>query len=271
MPSYFSMGTQSSEQTSQRYLQINNCGFCEALEKSTVSRPNGRKDYQLIYIKSGEMEFNIDGQKLHLTGGNTFFYRPGTAQHYRICGTATTFFWIHFTGTAVEDMLSPLPEGHLQTGAFEEFERYCRAFYADRQLPAQFDPLHHEGKLICLFSVLISRCTGRQKQYHKKLEPALTAMSRSLQNRYSNEYLAQLCDLSKHYFIKLFKQSTGLTPQQYYTRLVVDQGCALLENTDCSVSQIAAECGIEDTFYFSRLFKKHTGLSPAAYRKHRQR
>lgn len=266
MSSYFSKGTKSSEFVSQRYLHINNCGFCEALEKTTVSRPAGRKDYQLIYIKSGRMVFDTDGQKQQLTGGHVFLYRPGTPQHYRVDGEATTFFWVHFTGSAVEEMLHTLPEGCTKTGELPEFERYCRSFYMDCQLIDRFNPLYYEGALIALFAAVADKAASRVPHYDK-LDKALLVMNRSLSPRLSNEELARLCALDKYYFIKLFKRATGMTPQQYYASLIVDRGKALLENTDYSVGEIAALCGVEDSFYFSRLFKKHTGLSPAGYRK----
>lgn len=269
MPSYFSMGTKSSEQVSQRYLHINNCGFCETLEKTSVSRPAGRKDYQLIYIKSGRMVFETDGQKQQLEDGHIFLYRPGTPQHYRIDGVTTTFFWIHFTGSAVEEMLTALPEGCSKTGDLPEFERYCKSFYMDCQRIDRFDPLYYEGALIALFATIANKAANAEAraQHYDRLDKALLAMNRSLSPRLSNERLAQLCGLDKYYFIKLFKRATGMTPQQYYASLIVDRGKALLENTDYSVSEIAALCGVEDSFYFSRLFKKHTGLSPAGYRK----
>ena len=268
MPSYFSMGTKSSESVSQRYLQINNCGFCESLDKTTVSRPNGRMDYQLIYVKSGRMVFEINGQKQHIDEGHVFLYRPNVPQYYRIDGVTTTFFWIHFSGTAVEDMLSALSDGCIKTGELPEFERYCRALYMGHQLIERFNPLYYEGELISLFAIIADKSanTVYPAQNYDKISQALLAMNRSLSPRLSNDQLAQLCGLNKHYFIKLFKRATGMSPQQYYATLIVDEGRSLLETTDYSVSEIAGLCGVEDSFYFSRLFKKHTGISPAGYR-----
>jgi len=269
MPSYFSKGTKSSDAVSDKYLHINNCGFCEALEHTNIARPQGRKDYQLIYIKSGQMHFHTDGQKRPIAGGHVFLYRPGTAQYYSIDGIPTTFFWIHFTGTAVTQMLSSLPDGCIQTGALPEFERYCRAFYMDSQLIHRFDPLHYEGALITLFAAIAAKVAAAtpDAQNYEKLNNALVAMNSSLSPRLSNDQLSELCGLDKRYFIKLFKRTTGTTPQQYYTVQIIDKARSLLEYTDYSVSQVAVLCGIEDSFYFSRLFKKHMGISPSDYRK----
>ena len=78
---------------------------------------------------------------------------------------------------------------------------------------------------------------------------------------------AELCGISEFYFIKLFKKSLGISPQEYYAKIIIDKSTYLLINTDYSISEIATLCGIEDALYFSRMFKKHTGISPRAYRK----
>lgn len=268
MPAYFSLGNKNSEFVCDRYLHINNCGFCEDLDSTNVFRPQGRIDYQLIYIKSGRMEFETNGQWLPLTGGHVYLYRPGTPQHYRISGIATTFFWVHFTGTALPDLLARLPDSHHQIGEFSEFERFCKAFYTAHRTTPQPDTLYYEGFLICLFAKLSEKANSSRIPPHTaKIAPALMAISQSGAPRLSNDQLAQRCGLSRYYFIKLFKAATGQTPQQYYTQQAVETAQALLENTDYSVAQIAALCGIDDCFYFSRVFKKHTGVCPADYRK----
>ena len=97
MSSYFGLGNKNSDSISSQYLHINNCGFCENMDKTAVSRPLGRKDYQLIYIKSGNMAFGEQYDRL-LGAGAAYLYRPGMPQYYRIQGVPTTFYWVHFTG-----------------------------------------------------------------------------------------------------------------------------------------------------------------------------
>ena len=268
MPAYFSMGTKNSDSTSERYLKINNCGFCEDMDKTAISRPQGRKDYQLIYIDCGQMEFEEGGRIRPVSGGHVYLYRPGTPQYYRVNGVKTTFFWIHFTGSAAPEILDGIPDGCTKTDFFPSFALFCKTLYLACRTSPQPNMLHFEGELIYLTSLIAEKVKCiTPPPGSARVWPALLAMNRSIRQRLSNEELAQLCDLSKFYFIKLFKQVTGCTPQQYYTRQTVETARELLENTNDSVAQIAALCGTEDVFYFSRLFKKHTGLSPADYRK----
>lgn len=268
MPAYFSLGAKNSEFVSDRYLHINNCGFCEDMDKTAISRPQGRKDYQLIYIRSGQMEFEENGQTQLLADENVYLYRPGTPQRYRINGVKTTFFWIHFTGSAAPEILKGIPDGRIKTGFFHSFETFCKSMYMACRTSLQPNLLLFEGELISLIAFISEKARSNPSlSYNPQIAPALIAMNRSLTARLSNEELAQQCGLSRYYFIKLFKKATGCTPQQYYTQQAIETAKDLLENTDNTVAQIASLCGIEDNFYFSRVFKKHTGLSPADYRR----
>ena len=259
MPAFFSLGNKNSEAVSNKYLQINNCGFCVDMDKTAISRPQGRKDYQLIYIQKGQLDF---GTQL-LGAGFVYLFTPGQPQHYRVCGETTTFYWIHFTGSALEEMRQGR-SGAFFCGDFPEFERLCKNFYMEQRLSDQPNILYYEGLLICLLAKLLQQPA---KAHHRRLDGALFAMHEDLTQRLSNEALAEKCGLSKFYFIKLFKEVTSTTPQQYYTALAVETAKGLLESTDHPIGQVAGLCGMEDPFYFSRVFKKHTGLSPSAYRR----
>ena len=83
----------------------------------------------------------------------------------------------------------------------------------------------------------------------------------------SNDELAKACKIGKNHFIKLFKELTGVSPQQYYQNLIIDKSTYFLTGTSYSVAEIADMCGAWDVFCFSRMLKKHTGTSPSDYRK----
>ncbi|PCJ62938.1 MAG: hypothetical protein COA79_02070 [Planctomycetota bacterium] len=79
--------------------------------------------------------------------------------------------------------------------------------------------------------------------------------------------LAKEVHLSQNYFGEQFKDTLGLTPQQYINKLRIDHARLLLEENNLSISAIAEATGYEDNSYFSRVFKKICGLSPQAYKK----
>lgn len=83
----------------------------------------------------------------------------------------------------------------------------------------------------------------------------------------SVQELAKKVHLSQNYFGEQFKNTMGLTIQQYINKLRIDHARILLEKNDLSINAIAETAGYEDNSYFTRVFKKNCGLSPQAYRK----
>ncbi len=79
--------------------------------------------------------------------------------------------------------------------------------------------------------------------------------------------LANLVHLSPCYFIRLFKCSTGLSPQQYIIKFRLDIATNLLSTTDLPVSQIALVVGYKNPDCLSSTFTRHLLVSPQAYRK----
>jgi AraC family transcriptional regulator len=79
--------------------------------------------------------------------------------------------------------------------------------------------------------------------------------------------LARLIGYSPHYFVHLFRQTTGETPHQLVRRERLAQARHLLEASDVPVAQVAAESGFADQSAFTRAFKRALGVTPHAYRR----
>ena len=79
--------------------------------------------------------------------------------------------------------------------------------------------------------------------------------------------LAEVARLSPYHFVRAFKQSFGLPPHRYMSRLRVEQAKALLADPAMSVTQVGFNLGFSETSSFTTTFRKHTGLTPTAYRR----
>lgn len=268
---YYGTSSQSTDCRYDGYFKINNCGCFEDITKNEVIRKDGRLDYQLIYIKSGSMTVKSGTSSLSLIAGDVYLFRPGEPQHYRIGDTPTTYCWIHFTGSATEEILAFFHGSHCHAGDFPEIERFCFAFYRSFRIQKSFPALTYEGHLIALFGKMAEVLKGDlAPKSTERLGAVLDHMEAVFPRKPSNEELAAVCYMSKYHFIKVFKAAMGETPQGYMNRLLIEKAQLLLRDTTLTVSEIAERLGVSDPLYFSRLFKKHCGLSPAKYRKDTQ-
>lgn len=258
----------STDSVSDKYLNINNFGYYEDLEDMHIYRKHGRLDYQLIYVKSGEIIIRDENEERILFGGYICLFSPGEPQIYQINGIKTSFYWIHFSGTEAGRFLSFFRDRIYYVGTFAEFEHYCRTGLNECYVESEFSELLYEGGLISLIARIGERISGGVKNERERriLAPALAAMHSEGGALLSNEELASLCGINKYYFIKTFKAVMGVTPQRYCAEIIVDKAKYLLSNTLYNINEISWRLGIEDSLYFSRMFKKHTGKSPREYR-----
>ncbi|HEY9092768.1 AraC family transcriptional regulator [Parasphingorhabdus sp.] len=95
----------------------------------------------------------------------------------------------------------------------------------------------------------------------------LELMHERLSEDISLNDLAAEARLSPFHFARMFKQSVGVPPRVYLTRLRVEKACELLEQTDLPVTQIALEVGYSSNQVLARVFLKHMRLSPTDYRR----
>ena len=95
----------------------------------------------------------------------------------------------------------------------------------------------------------------------------LELMHTRLSEDISLDELAAEAQLSPFHFARMFKQSLGVPPRVYLTRLRVKKACELLEQTDLSITEIALEAGYSSNQVLARVFLKHMRLSPSDYRR----
>ena len=74
--------------------------------------------------------------------------------------------------------------------------------------------------------------------------------------------LAAIAHLSPHYFARLFKQSTGVTPHQFVIRCRVERAKTLLLNGQGSIAQIAQQVGFANQGHLTVHIKRLLGVTP---------
>src|SRR5947199_8271165 len=78
--------------------------------------------------------------------------------------------------------------------------------------------------------------------------------------------IAQVANISRHYFCKMFKKATGINFTDYLSRVRVEKSKALLLNPNSRISEAAFACGFQSMTNFNREFKRIVGRSPTQFR-----
>ena len=118
------------------------------------------------------------------------------------------------------------------------------------------------------------RVQHRVQDYRGKLSPSRLRrvtdyVQAHLNTNLSLEDLAQQAGISTYHFARLFKQSTGESPNQYVTRQRIEAAQRLLRQTALSVLDVAIAVGYSSPSHFATQFKRLTSASPTTFRQSR--
>ena len=237
-------------------------------------RPEGRQDYQLLYVASGQARFQVWGEERLLQGGSMVIYRPGESQDYVYYGEdLPEIYWVHFTGSQVAEILRSygICQPVFVSGTVSV---YGQLFY-QMITELQRSRIGFEEVLVmCLRQIFVqirrSKESGpvvRESAAQEEMGRALEYFHRHYMENISIADYARSRGMSVSWFLRCFKQHTRQSPMQYITALRINNAINLLENTSCNVTQIASLVGYENPLYFSRIFRKIKGVSPSQYRK----
>lgn len=270
---FYDSSMDSTNQESQAFAEVNSCGRQLQLDCDyTVTRPAGRLDYHIVYLKGGRCVVEYQGVQEALQSGEFVLYPPGEPQRYvYLKEEHPEALWVHFTGQCIPEILreNQLTDGgiyHMDyTAEFEEiFARMIREY----QMRRQGFRGYMAGLLVQLAAAYgrsSAEANTSQAGQYARLAPVIEQIHNHYHQPVDLEAYAALCGLSKSRFVHVFKETVGISPYHYQLNIRLERARELLCSSDLNVSEVGAAVGYGDPLYFSRLFKQYMGCSPAMY------
>ena len=260
-------------------LRINNCGYyrLHTTPEIKTPHPEGRNDYQLLYIASGKGHFYFKGSKepTIVSKGNMVLFRPGEPQVYHYYAIdKTEVYWVHFTGWKVEEYLKryelPHQENVFYTGVSPDYPWIYNQMIRELQIRR----VNYED-IINLYMhhifITINRYIKEGRQANNDtindIERAVRYFKDNYNKQISIKQYAEEHLMSVNWFIHSFRSVMKTSPMQYIISLRIAMAKGYLEKTSKNITEISNEIGYDNSLYFSRLFRKYTGISPSEYRK----
>ena len=252
---------------------------------------------RIYYIVEGHAQVLLPDKKLDLTPGRLYLIPPFTTHHY-VCKERFTHYYVHLYEqkelsqqgifddwdipneteghqgdlTMMEHLCRLLPHLRLPSSDPESYDNRARLGdrlkeESQRQL---YEQMEVQGILLILLSRFLRSARQRMLSQDIRIQHALMYIHSHLEQKIALDTLAAETCMSKDHFIRIFKQTTGVTPANYITRRKLERAEVLLTTTEIPVKNIATELGYDDISYFVRVFHKHSNMTPQEYRNMRQ-
>lgn len=247
--------------------------------------PATRNHYLFHYVLSGTGILFADDSK-----GITKEYRIKSSQGFMIFPNQITtyisdnklpweYVWVEFDGLRVKEALD-IAELSFDNPVYHARFKEMREIMVQEMLylteHGEASPFHLIGHLYLFFDAMLKSITPETNSHQKKLQDyyiheALSYIEQNFQNDITVEDIAKICGLNRSYFGKMFKDSTGKTPQQFLMTYRMIKATELLKLTKLSISDISNAVGYPNQLHFSRAFKNIYGISPREWRNENQR
>lgn len=258
---------------------------CHCMPRILHTPVHWHDELELIYIRQGGLQLNIDGQSYEGQSGQIFVVNP--QQLHLMCTENlqvdyyTLLFPLEFLSFQSLDALErevflPLRTGQLllasqpppalQPGLAALLDRVV----AVNEAAAPYYQLETRILLLQFFLQLLQarptllQAGGVRNEMQKSM---LLYLQQHYQRRISLEELAARFHLSPKYLSRYFRVHFRMTLSQYICHLRLTHAQRLLETTDLPVTEVALQSGFPSVSLLIRQFKPVYGVPPLQYRK----
>ncbi len=253
-------------------MTLISCGHIFAKTGREINRPHGRRDWLLFYIVKESESFYLNGIETG-TAGSFILFAPDEKQHHIYLGSKTAeFYYVHFN-------CDTLPDGvKLETSKLYHLppnRQVCDLFESIIEETLKKQPLYERlclGHLMNIFTLLergVLFESHPDRENFERVAVAVQQMNKHYAALTSLDDYAEMCNMSKFHFIRVFEKIVGTTPLEYRNNIRLEHAKELLCEEKLSVEEIGALVGYSSASYFSSAFKKKYGKSPRQYQKNK--
>lgn len=132
------------------------------------------------------------------------------------------------------------------------------------------------AQLYCHLKTTLPNRTISPEDYQsiKQKSDRILSITQYIDNNFTHKLLlediAEREHLSLHYLSHLFRDSLGISFQNYLTEKRFEYALSLISTTDRKILDISISSGFSDVRYLNRIFSDRIGCTPKEYRKNTQ-
>ncbi|ACT01849.1 AraC family transcriptional regulator [Paenibacillus sp. JDR-2] len=253
--------------------------FTEALRLSQHEHDGA---FEFVFIESGKVTWEVNGQHYETRAGEMFHTRPNEPHRARMdYMEPCSIWWMIVTMPSTNSSWLGLSKCEADS-VIEKLQSLPRVLRTNAQLKISFSRLQHalrteaqpwlKLKVRHFVLDLILNMTEPPPDLHipEDLQAGLRSivenMQRNPEKHWNNRDIAASIGISESHFYRLFRQSFGQSPSSFVERKRVEYAAQLLMHSDAPITSLALTLDFKTSQHFSTVFKKVTGITPSQWR-----
>ncbi len=242
-------------------------------------------DLEFISILSGSMDYNVNGEIIHLEAGQGIIVNArqlhyGFSTEHKECVFYCVLLHPMLLCTSQHidhDFVSPLlSDSSLPYILLDHHTEWQSAILSEIEAmylckDKKNAPLYIQNAFYHIWILLTEnavkvRRIKKQDRNLSVLKDMLSFIQKNYGSKITLDDIARSGNVSKSTCLVIFKKYLRDTPTNYLIGYRLKKSIKLLQNTDLSISEIAFEVGFGGISYFAETFRKNYGCSPSEYR-----
>ena len=242
-----------------------------------MPEPHFHTYHELYFLVSGKTKYFVNGEIFMLSPGDLIFIPKGDFHQTNYpdpdnIERVTIVFNDEFWGEEFKsyvDILSAHKYFRIPKDRINIFHGLIRQIEAEESNKEK-DYINMEKFYLGQLLIMILRY--REKEQTVKLsyscqlaQDAAKYINANYNKELTLESMAEKYSVNADYFSKISKKATGVGFSKYLNATRLSAAQEMLATTTVSITDVALECGFNDSNYFIQVFKKVHGMTPKKY------
>ena len=241
----------------------------DKLEKSEQVDSHWHESIELLYIKKGSCKINCNGLEIYLKDGDVILFSSFCPHHIVGGVNECLYYVITVSKSFCADFDIPInqPPFFIISEGGKPNDYYKQIIKLMKNQPYAYTL---EAKAILLHIIIILYRKHSQEITDKyvafddeMIKKSIEYMSEHFAEPITIEEISRFAGVSKYYFCKKFKQTTGKTFIEFLNFLRCSNAKTLIRSRAYNINECARLSGFRNMSYFSRTYQKIMNKLPS--------
>ncbi|NLB54551.1 MAG: helix-turn-helix domain-containing protein [Lentisphaerae bacterium] len=158
---------------------------------------------------------------------------------------------------------------HLDTEELSTAERMIARLereLEDKRPGYRFMACSYLMEMIVFFSRAYGKPDRQNSLTFRRMGEVLSYIEQNYSEEITIDRLTKIAGMSESTLLRTFKRVLNRSPMEQVMRTRILKAAELLERDDILITEVAFDCGFNDSNYFTRQFNRAMGVTPTVYR-----